>query len=906
MSAFAVLAVLVVVLAVVLTVALLRLLAAARREGRLAREENLASVAALLRAPEKATRLYALSLLSSFPLVELSAIEAPLEELFRDHDPEISAAARRLVLLIHPPGQLLRQLGGRQVPEKLEAIEGLAAVGGQKALAGLLEAAARSPEAEVRQAARSALAGVDCPELFLFLITALGSSDPILRTAAKEAFQSCGLRALPSLISALRDPRKSLRLQAAELIGDLTLHEAAESLISLLGDPVDEVRAQAARSLGKLSRSGAGAVAALEQSLGDHSGLVREEAAASLAALGDQGALVPLLEFLRRRREVGTVSYPPVSVIQFIARNFPAEPAAFSAWRLLIESADEALLAMLAKVMEQLPETVHREWLERLPALPEEMKEILHDLFVRLGRAGLRAPFRSAVSDRSSSKSQVRAEVARILGEAGNTDLGEELAALLSDPESSVRRRAAWAAGRVLHLAAIDALCQALSDPAAEVRMEAAGSLAHLLEQAQSAQEFPEEMARRLAEQAGSALLQAVNDPSDDVRAKIAVALGATRLAAAVPSLTAWALGDTCPTVRAAAADALVRAPSGDALPLLAEALSYQGPELRLRAAEILGRLGDPAAVPHLIRSLQDDAAAVREAAARSLWEIGSAGHIDALLVHLQSPEAKIRASIAGLLGKVQAEQALEGLSRALRDPNEFVRAAVVNAMTKFGEMASDYLPLLIERLEDPDDFVRARAVRAIAAVGGSQPPALRALSEAVNDRDPAVFSEALGAMVELAAQGVLEPLAEALAEPRARAAAGEMLAYADPAVLRRLLAAAREARSEAQRELLPLLAETIRSLGGVEGYRKDLASVEPAMRLAALEALSLLGTEEAAEAVVEVLKNDPVAQVRQRAAIILGRMPGEAAQSALRQAVESDLAPEVKEAARAQVRLSS
>ncbi|NIM06653.1 MAG: hypothetical protein GTO55_09395, partial [Armatimonadetes bacterium] len=119
----------------------------------------------------------------------------------------------------------------------------------------------------------------------------------------------------------------------------------------------------------------------------------------------------------------------------------------------------------------------------------------------------------------------------------------------------------------------------------------------------------------------------AINDPVNGVRQEVARALGFARIAAAVPSLVAWALGDENPGVREAAAEALIHMPPSDAISLLAEALSYEDENVRGRAAEILGAIGDPVAVSHLIRSLQDESPQVREAAGRSLWEIGFAGH---------------------------------------------------------------------------------------------------------------------------------------------------------------------------------------------------------------------------------------------------------------------------------------
>ncbi|NIM06652.1 MAG: hypothetical protein GTO55_09390, partial [Armatimonadetes bacterium] len=474
-TVFVIIALLVTGLAAIL---LLRLWALVRQERRRCRQESLTSLAALLRAPEKSTRLHALTLLASFPLMELSAVEGPLWDMMKDPEPEVRQAANRLMLMLHPPDQLLHQLSGRQMPEKLGAIEGLAAIGGQKALAALLEAAARASEEPIRRAAKAALARGESPGVSPFLITALDSTDPILRATAKDVFRDCGLRALPPLLATLRDPRKPFRATAAELIGDLGLQEGAEALVSLLSDPVDEVRAQAARALGNLGQSGPGIMAALAEALSDSSTLVQEEAANALSSIDDSKALVPLLEFLRQRASrAANWHTPPVLPAQFISRHLPANSASLSACKHLFESADDAFLSTLARIMEESPENVKKDWIERLPSLADDMRETLHSLLVSLGKHGLREPFRKQIHDHSPANAAARAAVARLLGEIEADDLGEEIFALLSDPDYEVRRAAAWAGGRIPHFATIDGLCQALSDPDTEVRTGAARSL---------------------------------------------------------------------------------------------------------------------------------------------------------------------------------------------------------------------------------------------------------------------------------------------------------------------------------------------------------------------------------------------------------------------------------------------
>jgi HEAT repeat protein len=894
------------VLSIILLLLFLLFMLAYFREQRRNRQESVTSVAALLRAPDKGTRLYALNLLATYPLIEISVVEGPLWELMQDPDPEIRAVAGKLMGLLHPPEQLFRQLASSHLSEKLEAIEALAAIGSQKVYTALLEAAARAPEEAVRRAARAVLARAENTEALAFLIDTLSSPDEALRATAKDILRACGARALAAILASLHSPRKNQRAIAVELVGELGIREATEALVGALSDPVDEVRAKAAQALGRIGNPTTGTTAVLLRALTDSSSLVRDAAAVALAESGESHVLAALLEFLRHRQSSAHIGLPPAQLAQFLAHAFPAEPAVLEAWAALIADADENLLTYVATAMNAEAEGVKSEWLERYAGAHDELKRVLRAILIRLGQCGMRAPLQLAAHDHAPGKASLRAEAAQLMGEIVSADFAEDLFGLLSDPDARVRKAAAWAAGRVPHLAPIDGLCQALSDPEVEVRSEAARSLTMIAKLANTTAGMAPETVHQLVDQLGVGLLQAVNDPVTSVRAEVARALGFARLTAAVPALAAWALADESEEVRQAAAEALANLPAADTLPLLSEALSYQEPATRMRAAELLGKTASAEAVPHLIRSLQDEDAGVREQAGRALWEIGSAGMIDVLMVHLQSPDPKIRASIAGLVGKVRSEHALDGLVHALHDPNERVRAAVLNALAKYGPAANRHMTALLERLDDPDIYVRTRAARAILAVGEKDSASLEMLLRKLELTDPQILSEALEVALEMALTGATGPLASALTHPQGRTIAAEMLKTAQPDTLRTLLTRTRESKGEHQAILLGLLIETMKSIGTAGGYKQDLASLDVESRMAALEALSLLGTEEAARSAAEVLANDPAGEVRARAVLVLAKIAGEVAQTALRQAAQHDLDPEVKELARRHIRVAT
>ena len=134
------------------------------------------------------------------------------------------------------------------------------------------------------------------------------------------------------------------------------------------------------------------------------------------------------------------------------------------------------------------------------------------------------------------------------------------------------------------------------------------------------------------SEAAISALTQALQDESRDVRLRITRALARIRLVDAVPALIR-ALQDQDVGVRRSAADALGQIGSGakDAVPALIRALQDQDGDVRSNTAWALGDIGSGAkdAVPDLIQALlQDEDKSVRVAV---VWTLGQIGTPEAL-----------------------------------------------------------------------------------------------------------------------------------------------------------------------------------------------------------------------------------------------------------------------------------
>jgi HEAT repeat protein len=106
-------------------------------------------------------------------------------------------------------------------------------------------------------------------------------------------------------------------------------------------------------------------------------------------------------------------------------------------------------------------------------------------------------------------------------------------------------------------------------------------------------------------------------------------------------------------------------------------------------------------------------------------------------------------------------------------------------------------------------------------------------------------------------------------------------------AVMRSLLTAARQADERLGPLLLDIVAAALRERGSIEDCRQELCSLDPAVRLAGLEALALMRTAEAIELITGVVFNDPLPALRDRAALMLGELDDPTALAALRRARE-------------------
>ncbi|AGA92417.1 HEAT repeat-containing protein (plasmid) [Thioflavicoccus mobilis 8321] len=333
------------------------------------------------------------------------------------------------------------------------------------------------------------------------------------------------------------------------------------------------------------------------------------------------------------------------------------------------------------------------------------------------------------------------------------------------------------------------------------------------------------------AAEAIPALITALRDEEETVRASAADALGEIGLPA-VPALIT-ALRDEEWEVRERAAEALekIGPAASQAIPALITALRDEEDTVRASAADALGEIGLPA-VPALITALRDEEGEVRAFATRALGEIGTPAVPD-LITAYHDEEAAVRASAAIALGKIGTafREPFPGARKTIHykdDSNvdDDMRCIATEAFEQIGIPADGVVPILITALGHEEWIVRERAAEALGKVGPAASEAIPALIAALrrNYRDFGMIkkiAEALGEIGPAASEAVsdlivaIRDLSQGIGDPgweiskgEAREQLSDALGKIGPAAVPALMTALRDDEDEVRESAAGALGE--------------------------------------------------------------------------------------------------
>ncbi len=416
----------------------------------------------------------------------------------------------------------------------------------------------------------------------------------------------------------------------------------------------------------------------------------------------------------------------------------------------------------------------------------------------------------------------------------GEGSLVEPLLVAMSHSDASVRREAANVAGETGESAYVEPLLSLLEDSvevaeAARLALERLGLDRRALERGLNSTEW-----RARADAASVCgkmgytqlvplLLKASTDAREEVRAEAITALG--RLRQGVDAMIC-ALDDSSLRVRMAAATSLSVMKEKRAVMALIKTLGGYDVTLAGLATEAVMSTPDNAAVPYLLELLRSPRWRARSHAARVLgaWQEESA--VNQLVLLLDDKAAPVRYFARSALIAIGAASVKPLIDALVREGSN--RQAVAHALASIGVQA---VPSLCALLSSATGQSRISAAIVLGEIGDSR--AVASLIEALDD-ERFYVRDALALALSRMGEAALEPLLRAAKDKHPTRRAGAAMA--------------------------------LRYLGRVEALgalRELLSDKEVAVRVAAVEALAVVGGHGVLAELQRVVEKDRAESVR-------------------------------------------
>ncbi|MEA2062882.1 MAG: HEAT repeat domain-containing protein [Gemmatimonadota bacterium] len=201
----------------------------------------------------------------------------------------------------------------------------------------------------------------------------------------------------------------------------------------------------------------------------------------------------------------------------------------------------------------------------------------------------------------------------------------------------------------------------------------------------------------------------------------------------------------------------------------LARRLDSPEPAVRLEAVKKISVEHFAESLPYLVRSAADDDEYVRERVIQGLGLSDSPQAVEPVRRALGDRDEFVRWRAAQAAGRLRDTGAIEGLARCAGDKSWRVGVSALEALGKIGKASKAACekarPVLAGELEGRDERVRLAAAAALASWKDSA--ALPALLELLKNGRLFVRNEAALALGELGDKSAVEPLIDAVADPR-------------------------------------------------------------------------------------------------------------------------------------------
>lgn len=788
--------------------------------------------------------------------------------------------------------RLARELRRHDPAVRMRAVAELAAADPVDGLGPLGDAIADEDWQVRRAAVRSLAARTDQP-MVEALVSALRENHRnfSVLSSALQLLTLTGVDLTASLIGLLGDRDPDLRLQAALLLGARSSPNAVDALLGALADPDANVRFHVIESLAKLSPpSAVEPLAAIAEGhdfflafpaldalarINDPAVVPRllplltddmlgAQAADALAQIGDEDAVVPLVEALDRdSAAVSSVAGALAAIerryeVRFGAGAHIQQQVRHSMTPAAAQRLIDAVPRLSGASLRSL--VIVLGWL-RGPAVERALTRLLgsadahHEAIEAVVRFGPQMVDRLVGQLQAEDLDTRRAAVVA-LGRIGDARAVAPLAALL-DADEELRVPTAGALARLGGPLAFRPLLRLLGDANVSVRHAAIAALnsighpdmaAEIRRLLDSDDRNLRESAVKIAgyfgfEACADGLFRCCRDEDEAVRTAALEHLGYLDDPRALPLLVDALFRDT-PRARAGAAQALGYVDTPASTVALLTAIADEDPWVRYFSAISLGRRGDASAIPVLHRLLANDGAQhVRIAAAEALGRIGGDSAARLLAPFADDGDADAAMAAVRALGSVDVASVEAPLRRALASSDVRRRGAGVEAIVRWGREPAVLL-LRAAASTDADPGVARAATTGLAALAG---------------RAGAVASEAVTALIDLAT------------EPSRRSDAIGALASLPVAAIPLLGAMLGSREPHVRRAVVEAIGRFSHPNASVY-LRAALADADAVVRQQAIVALARVGASGLSRTFAEMARDDAAASVRHTAAAALRR----------------------------------
>jgi HEAT repeat protein len=327
----------------------------------------------------------------------------------------------------------------------------------------------------------------------------------------------------------------------------------------------------------------------------------------------------------------------------------------------------------------------------------------------------------------SSDDACVRELSVRLIGTQKAELVGAELVTRLGSSDAGLRSVAALGLGLAGVESGVDALIRTLRDPSIDVRANSAWALGRIAN------------GRALRPLTGL-----FGDDAEKVRLAAVAAVGQMDSTSSVPLLIRVVRQDNSPAVRRVAAWALGKLEAREAVDALSETLAHDADtRVREMAAWALGNIEDRRSVAGLAAAIRGDADdRVRETAVWALGNMGDHSAIDILGTATGDRSPNVRGTAAWAIGQMDENgtKAPAGLLRLLRDESADTRLKAAWALGQIEDAGA--LPAIRDALKiEQNDRVRRGLIRALMKSGESSQ---ETLTQLLSSSDPQIREAAV------------------------------------------------------------------------------------------------------------------------------------------------------------------